>query len=516
MSWQESGKQHFTVFNRLISRAVAACLPSSALQETQRVVTRVKRVEQTLIVTVSDTGRHIPADLKVVKYAFQCMFDQGADCLADGAVTLRSTALDESFIRVYTLKPKRLAARGADAALVGVDVTALPCAPKASQEAFSGSEVSFTLVNLASEEAMADAVGCMQNVLDMTAMVAPRVVLELRLRGFGGPQQPPEQQGAVAAPEIPQHPLLTNGAICFDVEPMPEELSKEDRLCEGLRGWFDRPPEEHVFIDPNTGLPQQLPSLLQYVIAVAGVDGHADEPSPAQRTGQWTAQVALVMNSNTPSPTLGCVLPPGQVQLHIFRNFALPYQPTDNVIKAFKKCSWANFGLGLEAVTKQHDGSAVVQFSSQSDGLILELSAVVIHLYTSNVTVETETGKPPALSAQTEAKLIRTALEDALTQVKCLNPGRLASKQESRLQTALPYLARTLATTILASGRADLLQEACYLLGTNQAGLHRKLEHEMMEAAENEVEDRRNARNALPAPSQQPGVAQIAAMGMGV
>ncbi|KAL0030300.1 hypothetical protein WJX77_008301 [Trebouxia sp. C0004] len=201
---------------------------------------------------------------------------------------------------------------------------------------------------------------------------------------------------------------------------------------------------------------------------------------------KWTALVGLVLHSQVPSPLAGYALPPGKAQVYLFQNYALLQRPPHNCLKALEKFSWQNFGLDVE-VHAFPSGAITLCFGAKSDPLSQHISALVLHLYNSEVKQEVTTGKAPALAAVTEAKMIKVALEDALMKLKDHFHGFLCNKVERRLQLCLPYLAKSLSKLVVNSENADLQTHACQLMSCEIDYLQQELEIRLQDAAAAEL-----------------------------
>ncbi|KAA6428533.1 MAG: hypothetical protein FRX49_01409 [Trebouxia sp. A1-2] len=471
--------QHiYSICSKLLARAVAACRPSSSLQ-------------------ISDTGKALPDDTKVLKTTFSGLFTNGAESICEQEIVVKSTVYAE------------------------------------------------------------DVINCVQAVLELSSMIAPRASLELRLKGFALEGN----EGAEKARSV---------TLKYDIEPLPSDITAEQRFFEGLKAWFEEDdpaqqtsdymeshepsqpmnpdcslhqmqlansqfqlqqnqqpgmhpddagwqpeepsccdhmhepdlpwndaedmqltdqdgvtwqPHETDVCEEDEVQPERRPQLA-VAIGQAGADAAKAGPGSKQagvmlQRSKWTVQVGLVLHSQVPSPLAGYALPPGvpslplimntappeggslgNAQVYLFQNYALLQRPPDNCLKALEKFSWQDFGLDVE-VQALPSGAITLSFGAKSDPLSQKISALVLHLYNSEVKHEVSTGKAPALAAMTEAKMIKVALEDALMKLKDHFHGSLCNKVERRLQLCLPYLAKSLSKLVINSENADLQTHAC-------------------------------------------------------
>ncbi|DBA76325.1 TPA: hypothetical protein ACH3X1_010037 [Trebouxia sp. C0004] len=242
--------------------------------------------------------------------------------------------------------------------------------------------------------------------------------------------------------------------------------------------------------DEEQDQPERRPQLA-IAIGQAGADAARAGTGSKQagvmlQRSKWTALVGLVLHSQVPSPLAGYALPPGKAQVYLFQNYALLQRPPHNCLKALEKFSWQNFGLDVE-VHAFPSGAITLCFGAKSDPLSQHISALVLHLYNSEVKQEVTTGKAPALAAVTEAKMIKVALEDALMKLKDHFHGFLCNKVERRLQLCLPYLAKSLSKLVVNSENADLQTHACQLMSCEIDYLQQELEIRLQDAAAAEL-----------------------------
>ncbi|KAL0043116.1 hypothetical protein WJX79_009720 [Trebouxia sp. C0005] len=563
---------------------------------------------------VSDTGKALPDDTKVLKTTFSGLFTNGAESICEQEIVVKSTEMHESSIRVYKVTPGTKSSTNP-----AVSIARLPAVAKQSRLPFAGSEISFQLLSNVYAE---DVINCVQAVLELSSMIAPRASLELRLKGFALEGN----EGAEKARSV---------TLKYDIEPLPSDITAEQRFFEGLKAWFEEDdpaqqtsdymeshepsqpmnpdcslhqmqlansqfqlqqnqqpgmhpddagwqPEEpsccdhmhepdlvddqpawdalhrpqmmhdqqyeapHHAVHPQCEQEcqqqhsQQDDPLMGYVpgsvhpqpwndaedmqltdqdgvtwqphetdvceedevqperrpqlavaIGQAGADAAKAGPGSKQagvmlQRSKWTVQVGLVLHSQVPSPLAGYALPPGNAQVYLFQNYALLQRPPDNCLKALEKFSWQDFGLDVE-VQALPSGAITLSFGAKSDPLSQKISALVLHLYNSEVKHEVSTGKAPALAAMTEAKMIKVALEDALMKLKDHFHGSLCNKVERRLQLCLPYLAKSLSKLVINSENADLQTHACQVMSCEIDYLQQELELRLQDAAAAEL-----------------------------
>ncbi|KAL3141961.1 hypothetical protein ABBQ32_004607 [Trebouxia sp. C0010 RCD-2024] len=189
-------------------------------------------------------------------------------------------------------------------------------------------------------------------------------------------------------------------------------------------------PGPNLECDDSSSTLQGCTSRPTLAIAIGQAGADAQRPGPnAKQQGamlqrsKWTAQVGLVLYSTVPSPLAGYILPQGNAQVYLFQNYALLQRPPDSCLKALDKFAWQSFGLEAE-VQALPSGAITMTFGAKSDALAKDISAVVVHLYTQDAKLDLSMGKTPALAAVTEAKLIKVALEDALSKLKTHFQGK--------------------------------------------------------------------------------------------
>lgn len=668
-----NGCQHiYTICSKLVTRAITACRPSSNLHSVQQIAVTLRNQDHSLTqtsisVTISDTGKALPDDIKVLKTVFNGLFTTGVTGICDQQVMVKTTDLHESSIRAYKVMP---GSKGADHP--AVSVVRLPNLAKQSRLPFAGSEVSLQLMSTVHAE---DVVSCVQALLELGSMIAPRTQLDLRLKGFALEIMVVHTCQGDAEEEKPGNVTLN-----YDIEPLPFDLTPEQRFFEGLKAWFEdddprpqpcdasqqtyadtcpavaplhhsmphyheqnacsphpapghleadhlsqqpdeveevAPPffgvpmphichshsptdahasmvlqqahstqevlEQHylaveqatpmtqfatsqeymygdeapldmhgvelpegyrhdhpggeggVCSDNQYGLEQELLSdqhmhdatwhthgaepygdsedredltagprpecddgsntlqgvssrpMLAIAIGQAGADAQKAGPNGKQQgamlqRSKWTAQVGLVLHSLVPSPLTGYVLPQGNAQVYLFQNYALLQRPPDSCLKALEKFAWQSFGLEAE-VQALPSGAITMTFGAKSDALAQDISALVVHLYTQDTKLDLSVGKAPALAAVTEAKLIKVALEDALSKLKTHFQGSLCNKVEKRLQQCLPYLAKSLGKLVINSNSPELQSHACQLMSCELDSLQQEIELRLQDAA---------------------------------
>eukprot|EP00887_Chlorella_sp_A99_P003552 scaffold7.g3552.t1 len=493
-----------------------------------------------LAVRVCDDGLALPTDERALTRVAESLGAAlAAPCFESSTLHLRSTSTEETIIRCFVVhcpgeglkagpvftgaeaKPPGSRLTGSQCSLtllLGGEREAAATAGGAVGEDGAGGADSAALLRSADE-----VVACLEQLLGMLRVLGPPLKLMMRLRSVSLQ----DAKGAVQA---------VSGSKRLDLRLGPE-LSPLERLSAGLADEFgtDFIAEEQ---QPAAGVPppaeataahaggageapgqQPAPPLEGLVPGAAPGEGEGcaaveappltyvgvgqagwgceESGAPAFRGSRWAARAGVVLRvpdhaargqqkeagsqapqapadraaGNRDAPN-GASLPPAA--LYLFRSWVLQLGAAQQQTSlwAIEHCGWGAFGFKLQGVAPGAGGAASLALACVQPESGAAIEAVVVHLQPS----EAYADKPMPLSSASEARMVRGAVEAALTDLKRQCPAVVASRRDRCLMRALPTLARAVASILGRSatvdeGSASLEEQACAMLDCRPAEL---------------------------------------------
>lgn len=191
------------------------------------------------------------------------------------------------------------------------------------------------------------------------------------------------------------------------------------------------------------------------VAKAANATGQGAEAAPAEALQQQQEQ-----QQAAPTP------------LYLFHSHVLQLGAgaQEAALRALMRVDWGCFGFKLQGVAPSAKGPASLLLCCVQPDSGARMEALVVHLQPGDAAAEAAAGRAPPLTAASEGRAARGAVEAALRQLKAQCPAVVASRRERCLLRALPTLARAVGNIVQRSTTVDdegssLQAQACAMLG---------------------------------------------------